>query len=74
MDDHRSKSLGFKVTGVQLHYFCDASERDSKLPTTDRQKWTPQIDFLVGKAGVVSLKVMTIPRLELTVRPLLHMV
>lgn len=58
-----------KITGIQLHHFCDASESGygvvSYLRLTSRCG-PPVIAFLMGKARVAPLKVVTIPRLELT--------
>jgi hypothetical protein len=63
------KPVDFDVTDTQLHYFCDASE--SGYGTVSYIRFTsgnkpPHISLVMGKARVAPLKVVTIPRMELT--------
>ena len=62
------KPPNFEVTEAQIHHFCDASERGygtvSYLKLT-KDDGLPHIAFVIGKARVAPLKVVTIPRLEL---------
>ena len=58
----------FEATGAQMHHFCDASKQG--YGTVSYLKLTsdgglPHIAFVIGKARVTFLKVVTIPRLEL---------
>ena len=62
------KPPNFETSSAQLHHFCDASERGygtvSYLKLTSNSGQT-HIAFVIGKARVAPLKVVTIPRLEL---------
>ncbi|KAJ8364798.1 hypothetical protein SKAU_G00136290 [Synaphobranchus kaupii] len=62
------KPPNYEVSRVQLHHFCDASERGygtvSYLKLTS-SSGVPHVAFVMGKARVAPLKVVTIPRLEL---------
>ena len=62
------KPPNFETSSAQLHHFCDASERGygtvSYLKLTSSSGQT-HIAFVIGKARVAPLKVVTIPRLEL---------
>ena len=63
------KPVDFDVTDTQLHHFCDASESGygtvSYIRFTSESK-PPHIMLVMGKARVAPLKVVTIPRMELT--------
>lgn len=63
------KPLNHDITDIQLHHFCDASESGygtvSYLRFSHRSR-PPHISFVMGKARVAPLKIVTIPRMELT--------
>lgn len=66
--DRCLKPQNFDISSAQLHHFCDASERGygtaSYLKLTSKSGLT-HVSFIIGKARVAPLKVVTIPRLEL---------
>ncbi|XP_071963463.1 uncharacterized protein [Antedon mediterranea] len=56
------------TTAVQMHIFCDASEKGYAAVAyfriePDGKK--PTVEFIIGRARVTPLKLVTIPRLEL---------
>ncbi|KAL0151450.1 hypothetical protein M9458_053236 [Cirrhinus mrigala] len=63
----KPENFGFIKT-AELHHFCDASELGygtvSYLKLTDSSK-NVHVTFVLGKARVIPLKRMTVPRLEL---------
>lgn len=64
----KAKKFG-KVELAQLHYFCDASEVGYGMVTYLRLvngQEQAHVKFVMGKSRVAPLRLMTIPRLELT--------
>lgn len=64
-----NRPANFEVTGAQLHHFCTASERGYGIVSYLRllsRSGPPHIAIVMGKSRVAPLKVVTIPRLELT--------